>query len=500
MPNAKFLLVILMLVGLFVPARLAHADMAPPPAPQLGGLEPFQYQKTNVQMVYERVELELRPFAEADNEGTRTGSRVQVTVYFTMHNNGNIPEAMQAIFPLESFSDCIYQNEISDSYAKYSINADTFNVIVDGAVTSFEKVTTEHPYKNLVKDPNNCDQMTWAGFNVTFPVDQDVVIRVQYEMEPQWGDFMQNIEYILETGKGWAGPIKRGYVVVKFPYSATTENVLSDTTPGYQFLYNEIFWSFENLEPTSKDNIQVSIVSPDTWLKILSLRRDLKESPEMPDKWMSLIDVYKSISVWHGYNIRSGDYIQKAGFAYEQAISSNPNNAELYSNYAQFKLLEASPYLFVKLTNDQARPIIELLNKALALDPNDEIANQTLNDLMSVALALTFTPPPTIPPTATSQFTVTPSITPPPAITSLPTLTSLPTDEPFVVTVVQTKLVYAAASTPEPKPTVTFALTSTADISTQGRGGNSSATFFGVVIIFILGAGSGWLLSKRQKK
>lgn len=313
---------------------------------------------------------------------------------------------------------------------------------------------------------------------------------------------MQNIEYILETGSGWAGPIKRGYIVVKFPYMATTENVLSDTTPGYQFLYNEIFWSFENLEPTSVNNIQISIVSPDTWQEILSLRHSLQENSEMPQKWLSLIDLYQGVSVWHGYNIRSGEYVQKADSAYEEAIFSNPNNASLYSNYAQHKLFEWSPYLFSQLTSDQAQSIIALLSKALALDPNDQTAKLVLADLEAVAPFTTFTPPPTIPPTATSQFTATPSITPSPTITSLPTNTlfPFPTDAPFVVTVIQTKLVYAPTSTPMPESTETSTPIATAVQAETPKEVNSSSIIYGMLGIFVAGIGSGWFLSKRQKK
>jgi len=492
MKKIKAFLPFVILLSLFASSQPVHADIAPPPAPQLGGLQPFQYQQTNVQMVYERVEMELQPFVEYDGEYTQNSNRIIVTAYFTMHNNGDKAESMQAIFPLESFSACIWQNEVSNSYAAYSINAGTFNVIIDGASVPVEKVVTEHPYKGIVKDPNRCDQMTWAGFNVTFPIDADVVIRVQYVMEPTGGDFMENIEYILETGAGWAGPIKRGYVVVKFPYIATTENVLSDTTSGYQFLYNEIFWSFENLEPTSDNNIQISIVTPNTWQKILSLRRSLKENSEIPKNWLSLIDIYQNISVWHGYNIRSGEYIQKADSAYEQAILSNPNNASLYSNYAQHKVSEWSPYLFSQLTNDEAQFVAKLLGNALALDPNDQTAKQVLADLETVAPFITFTPPATIPPTVISPFTATPSITP------SPTITSTPTETPVVVTVIQTKLVYPPTSTLAPTETNTPTLIP-APTEVPAKP-NTSSPFLGALLIFAVGAGSGWFISKRQKK
>jgi hypothetical protein len=486
MKLAKIAFVVLIVASLFVPTRSVHADVAPPPAPQIGGLEPFQYQTTNVQMVYERVEMEIQSFTQFDEEYTHTESRVRVNAYFTMHNNGNSPESMQAIFPMESFT-CEAAGSMGNSYTYYQVNQDSFDVVVDGADIPIHKVVTEHPHKG-------CPQMTWAGFDVSFPIDEDVVIRVQYVMESMGADSMQNIEYILETGAGWAGPIKRGYVVIKFPYVATTENVLAESTPGYQFLYSEIFWSFENLEPTSENNIQISIVSPDTWQRILTLRRELKENPSLPDNWLELAQIYEDISIWHGANLRSEDFHQKIASTYEQGIAFNPNNANLYSNYAQFKLFDWSPYLIGQLTNDQARPIISLLNKALALDPNNEMAKQALSELMGVAPSLTFTPPATIPPTATSLFTATPSVTL--SATIAPTFT----EALGVIYVVQTKLVYPPTSTPMPKPSETITPMPTTVQTEPQKGTNTSSVIFGMLGIFVAGIGSVWFLLKRQKK
>jgi hypothetical protein len=63
---------------------LVHADIAPPPAPGIGALEPFEYQKTEVQMVYERVEMELREVPDAD----WPLYHVDVSAWFVMHNHG----------------------------------------------------------------------------------------------------------------------------------------------------------------------------------------------------------------------------------------------------------------------------------------------------------------------------------------------------------------------------------------------------------------------------
>ena len=491
---AKSVLFSLLMVSIFVPIHSARADIAPPPAPELGGLQPFDYQDTNVQMVYERVEMEVQPLQS--EEASYLLSRIVVTAYFTMRNLGDSPESMQAIFPLESFSGCIGQDERSNSYVEYSIKEETFTVVIDGVDVPIEKVSTDHPYKNAGGISNQCDEMTWAGFDASFPADEDVVIRVQYVMDAASGDSMQNIEYILETGAGWAGPIERGYVIVKFPYSATTENVLPESTPGYQFLYNEVFWSFENLEPIRGDNIQVSIVSPAAWQKIVSLRRGIKEDPRSPQNWLDLADTYFDIATWHWDNIRSNAYLQKIPFVYQAGIATNPNNAELLASYAEFRLYQLSPRLIRQLTEEEAAPILDLLNRAMALEPKNELVQMILSDFLSVAPSVTFTPPATIPPTATPRFTRTPTKT------STPSKTSTSTVTPVVVTVVHTKIVQvpAATSTPGIVETNTVAATSTSAVVTEQDSTSSlSIAIIGMVATFIAGLTVSALWSNRTK-
>lgn len=489
----KILLVVLCVMSVFMPTLSVGADMAPPPAPQLGGLEPFQYQKTNVQMIYERVEIEIQPLIFQNDHFLN--DPVTVTAYFTMRNLGDKSESMQAIFPLESFTNCrMGYSSGNNSYTAYYVKEDSFSVMVSGNNVPIQKVVTDHPYKNNTDNGEACSKMSWAGFDVIFPAGEDIVVRVQYSMEVDMVDYMQNIEYILETGAGWAGPIKQAYVIVKFPYAATSENVLSESTPGYQFLYNEIFWSFENLEPTDKNNIQVSIVSPEIWQQMLTLRREVKENPNLPEKWLQLAQIYEGISTWHGTNLRNAYYRQKVAQIYEQGITANPNNADLYAYYAQFVHDDCCFYLGNKIDSVNLNRIMDLLSKALALDSTDFLALQVLDFVKSQNPDLTFTPPPTIPPTATSPFTATPSITP------SATITPIPSETPIVVTVIHTKLVKAPTATKDLDPAITIYPSLTPQPDVPQSDGNSSSLLFGALLIFALGASSGWILSKRQKK
>jgi hypothetical protein len=494
MQLAKILLLLLFSIGLFIPSLPARADVAPPPAPQLGGLEPFEYQDTNVQMAYERVEMEIESFMQ--EEDTLPQSRVNVTAYFTMHNLGDLTEAMQVVFPLENVADCDEMGTMGNSYTYYSILADSFGVTVSGNPIPVQKVVTDHPHEG-------CGQMTWAGFEVTFPPGEDVVIKAQYTMESMDVDFMQNIEYILETGAGWAGPIQRGYVIVKFPYTASVENVLPESTPGYQFLYNEVFWSFENLEPTSDNNIQVSIVSPDAWQKIISLRRDLKENPRQPEKWIDLAYTYFNIATWHWGNVRSEQYFQRIDSVYETGIANNPDNPELPAKYAEFKMYQWSPYAIGQIPEEQASPILALLNRALALDPENATAKTNLSMLLGAAPFITFTPPPTIPPTATSLFTSTPSI--PPTATETPVLSPMPT---FTEARTAPPQELKSTATPRTAATLTASSTTTAveftPVSSEeketGNQSPLSIAIIGMVATFIAGLVIGTLWSSLRKR
>lgn len=489
MKSVKIALFLLFAFSLLIPTHFVHADVAPPPAPQLGGLEPFGYQETNVQMVYERVEMELRPYLWSADDFSK--ARVNVTAYFTMHNRGNAAESMQVIFPLESFTECDPEGVgVRDNYTYYLVTADSFEVMINGKGVPVQNVVTKHPHEG-------CDQMTWAGFDVTFPVDEDVTIRVEYMMESVGMDLMQTIEYILETGAGWAGPIQHGEIIVKFPYEVTTENVLAESTPGYRVWHNELTWSFENLEPTSKDNVQISTVSPAAWQDILSLRRELKANPALPEKWIQLAELYEYLSTSHTY-VRNAYYYQKAAATYEQGIAMNPNSAALHSAYAWYIYHFCCFYNGEETDATKEARALDLLNKALTLDPEDRVAQEVLGYIRDQNPDFVFTPPATLPPTATALFTATPSVTP------SPTLTFMPDDMGMsvIVTVVQTELVTLPVSTITPLPAAEVESTPVQFLVDEERGKSTDTLWitFGMLIIFAAGIGAGALWSKRRRK
>jgi len=481
----KFVITILVLLSFFIPLQPVRADVAPPPVPGLGGLRPFGYQSTEVQMMYERVEISLEPTPELNDDYSVT-ELVHVTAWFVLHNTGTKDENMKVSFPLDSIiNECNNSNDAPRSWGIEQLFTvpGSFKVESDGRLLETQ---------NLEVPGMEC--VNWATFDVQFPVNKDVLLKVDYSMTTWGSGHNLMLEYILETGVGWKGLIKQAYIVFRLPYLATTGNIdASQTTSGYQSLYNEIFWSYRDIEPTPQDNIFIAFFEPAEWMKLQSMENQVEQNPFDTNTWVNMFDEYASGAPYYSDQTKTA--------LYEKAIKFNPDNAELYARYAEFITPNCC---YSKNKRDLSlraggreyinSRIIPLLNHAFSLDPNNQVAGDVLSTLAWAVPDLAYTYPPTIPPTSISPFTATPSITP------SPTITFAPTETPVVVTVVQTKLVYHPTSTPMPKPTETIAVTPTANESIPQKGTNSSSTLFGALVVFIVGAGSGWLISKRQKK
>lgn len=417
----QFSLILFIFFSIFLATSPVKADVAPPPAQGYGGLEPFEYQQTEVQMVYERVEMELKILPQEEGEYS-PDYQVDVVAWFVMRNHGSTAESMQAMFPTENFfSECLEDDELESSFSSYDFLKDSFSVEIDGIPAPVTEITTAHPQEGTRRW---CEEETlhWAAFDVTFPVDRDVLIRVEYILEGDSSD-AQNIYYILETGGAWKGPIETAYVIFRFPYLATDDPILSRTTPGYQTLYNEIFWSYRDFEPTDQDNILISIVAPNTWKKIQEMRDRIAKDPDDADAWLQLAQNYFGVSNYKR-DTWEPEYYQKAQNTYLAGIQANPENpkgADLYAAYAYF-LLDDCCWWFEPgdpVPDSYLSRIIPLLDKAFTYEPS----NQTALDVLMIIESNTEGFEYEFPPTAVPSFTPTPTETIIPTPTSTPRLT-----------------------------------------------------------------------------
>jgi len=500
MKSANVALIVVFLLSIFTPPESVHADMAPPPAPGIGGLAPFEYQSTEVQMVFERVEMELKSVSDIIDPTLQT-NQIEVTAWFVMHNQGTADESIQAVFPLSDFNSCRYEHVVGGvpAFSLYEIMPETFQVEVNGTQVVTTTVETDHPHAS---DTDSCqgDKINWGAFNVTFPVGEDVLVRVNYSMQETFGgDSVQGLEYVLETGAGWKGPIREGYVIVKFPYTVENEAVLTGTTPGFQKQQNEIFWSFHDLEPKESDNLAIVIISPKSWLRMRDWKDAIKKNPSSPEAWLKLLSEYQMIQGTGKGDIRSREYYAKIVPGYEEAIALNPSNADLPANYAQFLYGDCCVYTPENFPASKSK-ILALLNQALALDAKNETALYLLSRLHDFVPGFEFTFPPTIPPTATSLFTATASLTPTATMMSLSDGNPVPSEMPVVITVVHTKIVYAPTTTPKPQPTGTETPTETLVQDDKQKGSSILSMIFGALVLFAVGLGVGTFSSKRTRK
>jgi hypothetical protein len=453
-------------------------------------------------MVYERVEMELRPFH--DGESGYSQNRVVVNATFVMRNQGQAAEKMQAIFPQDSLTKCVFQYYGPDtgmpSYSEYSIESDSFEISVDGWQVDTTTVTTPHPYKDTYRE---CETMNWTQFSVTFPVDQEVTILIRYAMTSQYVDVIQGLTYVLETGAGWYGPIERAYVIFKLPYQANDEMFLDQwTTKGYQKLYNEIFWSFQDIEPSARDNIQIGFVSPHIWRNIQTLRQILKQDPHRTDIWKDLADIYRDIAYWHGYNIRSDYYANLIAVTYEIGLATNPMSPGLHSEYAHYLLDDLGPVWDVaSISDDYLQNILFHVRAALALNPSDSMALEVLSILQSSKYGLNFTPPPTIPPTVTPAVSETPIPSETPVPTQRSTKTPLVIEK--IVTVIQTKIVTATSQSIAKTPSLVVTTTTSqtqdpAPTLTQVLGDSSLSNWLLWPFILAVGVLFGLFLPRKK--
>lgn len=405
---AKLVFFLSLIFILLLPTNTTKADVAPPPIPGLGSLEPFEYQQTNVQMVYERVEMELmyELIEEEPQEFYRT--RIKVNAWFVLKNQGSQEEAMQVVFPLDNMNECFWSGEGIPSYTYLDFLPESFFAWVDGTPVEVSNIRTDHPHKD---DQGHCEdeKMTWAAFEIQFPPGKDVVVKVQYILDGG-GDATFQMMYVLETGRGWKGPIKAGHIVFRFPYMVE-DNILKGTSPDFQTLYNEIYWSINDLEPSEADNIVVVAISPDTWNQISESRVRVQRDPADVEAWMQLVQSYNQIGHWHGPNIRNKFFSQRAFYVLNQALEKNPDSSELYTLLAELTW-NACCYYTPPPPDDGAK-LLSLLQRALQRDPTNQEARKMLAYLLESVPDLEYTPLPTfVPsPTPTASITASPTIT-----------------------------------------------------------------------------------------
>ncbi len=322
------------------PAQIVKADVGPPPNPTVGGVMPYQPQKTNVQMMSETVLIDV----PQSPSNVQEAKQIKVTASFTMRNQGQAEEQMQVIFPLTYLN-----TEWFIDMADYSIDMSSFAAKVNGQSVPFTTITTP-PEMTISDSPVEHEhgfnpEVQWAAFEVTFPVQQDVILQVEYEMlNPNEYSGFTGIAYILETGAGWYGHILCAEIALNLPYPITEEAVRAN--PGYVISGNEMHWTFKDFEPTREDNLRIWAINADTWQSILKLRATVEKHPEDAEAWSELGDQYMGLGIIMGGASSRSDprFIELTIEARQKVVELQPDSGEAHYKLAEILWL-SNPYI-----------------------------------------------------------------------------------------------------------------------------------------------------------
>ena len=437
------LLLLILIINLFIffPTR---ADIAPPEQPPGANLVPGK-EDTQVRMLAENVLIDV-----GGNTPDGSLGQARVTATFTMLNTGSEPETMTVRFPLT------FWDGSNDGWFNYPEIKDV-SIEVDNQVVSIQRVTTPNPQDSDFPIP-------WTAFETTFPPGEDVIIKVGYTAAA-YGEYpFSAYNYVLETGAGWKDTIGSADLMVRLPYEVTKQNVIFDvttgfssTTPGAIIEGREVHWHYENLEPTREDNLEVSLVSPAAWKKVLVEQENVTNNPEDGEAWGRLGKIYKEISnfrKWLRPDTGGQELYPLSVEAYQKAVELLPNDALWHAGFADLLWFKYYFEDYMAGSTDLADLERAIYHIKIAYDLNQAHPKITyvLDDMryaMPEIMAkegeeyifLYLTATPVFPPTATftpvtsatpvpQTPTIKPSSTgtsnPPPSATRLPSNTSTP--------------------------------------------------------------------------
>ncbi len=412
-----------------------RADAAPPIEPPGSNLQPGE-EITQVRMAAETVVIEVQRDITPESLG-----RARVTADFTMRNLGSADESMAVRFPISS----------NDGRGKYP---ELSNLLIRVNGKQVQSRRTEYPDINPLYE----GLVPWADFDVTFPVGQDVSIRVAYDLKGSGYYPFTAFYYILETGAGWKDTIGKADIILRLPYEAEPQNVImgmtigwAETTPGGVFQGNEVRWHFEDFEPGADQpvkNMEFSLVAPAAWQKVVAARENVAKYPDDGEAWGMLGKAYKEVfPLMGGYrdDAAGKELFQWSVEAYEKCLSLKPEDAQWHAGFAELLAYRAE-WAWSPMSPETTRAMEEI-RTALELAPNDpvvlEIAAELRNRIYGGIIQngddfdfpwLTQTPTmlPTWTPTVVQPTATTPA--PPPAATevaqALPTPTTAPEATP----------------------------------------------------------------------
>ena len=473
-----------------------------PPAPPVGSDLSPSVGNTNVRMMSEYVLIDIA------GSSSNPSGEAQVTAQFFMQNLGTVTERMNVRFPMNhSYYDLDYELENREEFCNYSPypSLQDLKVWVDG-----KNAATEISYQTMEDywgptDENGAVKSVrvpcWAHFEVTFPPNQEVEVKVAYTVSGYdfngYGSGAVQFAYVLGTGAGWNGTIGKADIVARLPYEVNELNVLACYPDDCRLSGMEVSWYFEDFLP--EGNLELQIVRTPVWQRVLLESANVQKNPRDGEAWGRLGKAYKEALVdGKGmilvYEPRTETIFDLSQEAYQKALELLPEDADWQYGYADLLCNRA---LWSEGTLEDWAACVTPLKQCLELNPAHERGNALLEQIAEsqewswvdykivdtsgpepVYLVLTPGANPTA--TETALSTHTPSPTAAASSTSSPsqTATQQPAD--------------TATPTPAPEDTATPQSTSTT-APTETPAAARTYTGSRVIVLALLG-GCGLLL------
>jgi tetratricopeptide (TPR) repeat protein len=369
---AGLLILALIVLTSLTNAQTVKADVAPPEPPS--GTNPIPgSETTNVRMMSETVLITI----DADSAASNGFASVNAT--FTMRNLGDVDEQMNVSFPLDQtigwaglcYAPFLYFPPISD--LKASVNG--------------KAVETQKTYQTVTlpaeKEPYPTASVPcWAHFPVSFPVGKDVIIQITYTAEPYDLNSEYSYSYVLLTGDGWKGTIGSADIIFQVPYELNDSNYISCLPDDCKVSANTIQWHYENFDPFL--NINVSLLPPPLWQKIVAEKENLVKNPEDGEAWGRLGKAYKE-SIRENRGFRSDavgrEMYRLSRDAYQQAVTLLPKDADWHYGFADLLCWNAEWNRFLADSDTEAwQACVEQIKQVFDIDPSHKQMKALIQD------------------------------------------------------------------------------------------------------------------------
>jgi tetratricopeptide (TPR) repeat protein len=365
-----------------------RADIAPP-APPSGSNPMTGLESTNVRMVSETILMEI------DADSPYDESLAQVTAIFTMHNLGETEEQMEVRFPLAQSIEWGY---LCGGGLAFPPITNLKAWVNNHQVPTHKTYETAEYFKqgepNRYGGTNDNEYVTltvpcWEHFEVTFPPEEDVIIKVVYTASPydHWKLAYYGYSYILETGAGWKGTINSADIIVRLPYELNEYNFLGCRPETCTVDINEVRWHYEDFEPDFHSNARVSLLPPHLWQRILVETENTTKNPEDGEAWGRLGKAYKESVVGRSfrYDLPGEEMYFLSKEAYQKAVTLLPNDAGWHYGFADLLCRKAE--WSSEFAIEKWQECFEQIKQALEINPKHQKANELLDYISEFTIA-----------------------------------------------------------------------------------------------------------------